>query len=218
MTYAAWSLFALVALADWVAVWRHDRRAEAVLKPAALGLLVVVALVLGAADSWSGLWLCGALVFGLFGDVFLLSDSVARFKAGLAAFLVGHLAYVAAFVAAGASWSGFHGALGGLGVWVFAALMAAALGFTQQVLPSVWRSDDTALVVPVALYTLVIATMLGFAFATGLWVVAVGAAIFVASDSILARDRFVAPLPHGHLMVMVTYHLGQALIVAGLLS
>lgn len=218
MTYAAWSLFALVALADWVAVWRHDRRAEAVLKPAALALLVLVALALGAADSWSGLWLCVALVFGLFGDVFLLSDSVARFKAGLAAFLVGHLAYVAAFVAAGASWSGFHGAFGGLGVWVFAALMAAALGFTQQVLPSVWRSDDTALVVPVALYTLVIATMLGFAFATGLWVVAVGAAIFVASDSILARDRFVAPLPHGHLMVMVTYHLGQALIVAGLLS
>jgi uncharacterized membrane protein YhhN len=97
-------------------------------------------------------------------------------------------------------------------------VMAAALSFTKEVLPRAWKEHGPAVAVPMALYTAVIGTMLFVALTTGLWLVAVGAAIFVASDSILARNRFVAPLPHGHLKVMVTYHLGQALIVAGLLG
>jgi uncharacterized membrane protein YhhN len=212
MTYAAWSLFALVALADWVAVARGDRRAEAVLKPAALVLLIAVALARGATDSSTGEWLLVALAFGLLGDVFLLSDTVTRFTLGLAAFLVGHLAYVAAFVAAPG------GAFGTLELLVVVLVLASSLAATRDVLPNAWRSDGPALAVPIALYTTVIAAMLVMAFATGLWLVALGAAIFVVSDSTLARDRFVAPLPHGHLFVMVTYHLGQALIVAGLLA
>ena len=212
MTYAAWSLFALIALADWIAVARGSRRFEAVFKPAALMLLIVVALVLGATESTAGGWLLVALAFGLLGDIALLSDTVPRFQAGLAAFFVGHLAYVVAFLAApGSAFGNLQGLAAGL-------VLAAALSFTREVLPRVKREHGLALAVPVAAYTTVIGAMLFVAFTTGLWLVALGAAIFVASDSILARDRFVAPLPHGHLMVMVTYHLGQALIVAGLLS
>lgn len=212
MPYAAWSLFALVALLDWIAVARGSRRLEAVLKPAALALLIVVALVLGATDSSTGTWLLVALVFGLIGDIALLDDSVERFKAGLAAFFVGHIAYIVAFLTApGSSFGNLQGLAAGL-------VMAAALSYTREVLPRVRENHGLALAVPVAAYTTVIGVMLFVAFTTGLWLVAVGAAIFVASDSILARDRFVAPLPHGHLKVMVTYHLGQALIVAGLLT
>ncbi|GGO93015.1 hypothetical protein GCM10011584_30720 [Nocardioides phosphati] len=236
MTYAAWSLFVLVALADWIAVARGDRRAEAVLKPLATLALLAVPVVAVLADDrvlasggdiigggryvdfFLSPWLFVALGFGLLGDVFLLSGSVTRFKLGLAAFLVGHLAYLLVFVDAGASWSGFRDAAHGAGPLIFGALMLAALLFTRDVLPNAWRTDGPALAVPVALYTLVIATMLAFGFATALPLVMLGGAVFVASDSILARDRFVAPLPRGHLMVMVTYHLGQALIVAGLLA
>lgn len=238
MTYAAWSLFALVALADWVVVWRGDRRAEAVLKPAAtLALLAVpVAAVLAThrelvwrapdqiGDGYlpagflvSG-WLLVALGFGLLGDVALLSDTVTRFKLGLAAFLVGHLAYVAAFLDAGATLDLFDGFLDTRGPVVALGILLGSVLFTRKVVPNAWRSDGPALALPIFGYTLVIGAMLLAAFATGLGLVALGAAIFVASDSILARDRFVAPLPHGHLMVMVTYHLGQALIVAGLLA
>jgi uncharacterized membrane protein YhhN len=175
-------------------------------------LLIVVALVLGATESTAGGWLLVALAFGLLGDIALLSDTVPRFPAGLAAFFVGHLAYVVAFLAApGSAFGNLQGLAAGL-------VLAAALSFTREVLPRVNREHGLALAVPVAAYTTVIGAMLFVAFTTGLWLVALGAAIFVASDSILARDRFVAPLPHGHLMVMVTYHLGQALIVAGLLS
>ncbi|TCJ28992.1 lysoplasmalogenase [Nocardioides jejuensis] len=237
MTYAAWSLFAVLALADWVAVARGSKRLETIFKPAATLALLAVPAAAVASDpstflgSWHGTmgtvgaghvavvspWLFVALAFGLLGDVLLLSDSVARFKAGLAAFLVGHLAYVLAFAAVGAGMWGATDLATGFGPWIFVALMAAALAFTQQVLPNAWKSGGPALAVPMATYTLVIATMLWFAFATGLGLVALGAAIFVASDSILARDRFVAPLPRGHLLVMITYLVGQALIVAGLL-
>ena len=240
MMYAAWSLFALFALADWVAVGRGSKRAETWFKPAATLALLAVPVAAVVADqrivaggldlggvpmlgggSYAGHfvspWLFVALGFGLVGDVALLSDSVARFKAGLAAFLVGHLAYLLAFVDAGASWAGFLHAARGAGPWIFVAPMVAALVFTRDVLPNAWRSDGPGLAAPVAVYTLVIATMVGFAGATGLPLVMLGAAIFVASDSILARDRFVAPLPRGHLLVMITYLVGQALIVAGLL-
>jgi uncharacterized membrane protein YhhN len=219
MLYAAWSLFALVALKPATTL-----ALLAVPVAAALADDRVVGgggeLVGGGAyvDFFVSPWLFVALAFGLLGDVFLLSDTVTRFRAGLAAFLVGHLAYLLTFVDAGASWSGFRHAAENAGPWIFCALMLAALVFTRDVLPRTWRSDGPTLAVPVATYTLVIAAMLGFAFATGLPLVMLGAAIFVASDSILARDRFVAPLPRGHLMVMVTYHLGQALIVAGLLA
>ncbi|MDO7866996.1 lysoplasmalogenase [Nocardioides jiangxiensis] len=235
MTVCAWVLFAVLAVSDWVAVAVGSKRAEAFLKPAAtLALLAVPAVAIAAEPATflgpGGIiggeghvvivspWLFVALGFGLLGDILLLSDSVPRFKAGLAAFLVGHLAYLLAFVDAGADWWTFHAAAGGFGAWLFAALMVAALGFTKDVLPNTWKSGGPGLAIPVALYTLVIATMLGFAFGTGQWLIVLGAVIFVASDSVLARDRFVAPLPRGHLLVMVTYLVGQALIVAGLLG
>ena len=41
--------------------------------------------------------------------------------------------------------------------------------------------------------------------------------VFYASDATLAWNRFVRPLRHGHLAVMVTYHLGQIGLVLGLL-
>ena len=74
------------------------------------------------------------------------------------------------------------------------------------------------LAVPVAVYTVVIGAMLVCAWFTGEPLVALGATVFVISDATLSVDRFVRPLPHAHLAVMVTYHLGQALIVLGVLA
>jgi uncharacterized membrane protein YhhN len=39
--------------------------------------------------------------------------------------------------------------------------------------------------------------------------------LFYASDSMLAWDRFLKPLSHARLRVMVTYHLGQIGIILG---
>jgi uncharacterized membrane protein YhhN len=210
MTYAAWALFAVAALTDWHAVFHRNKRLETIAKAATLIALILVALSLDAGDSTVGRWLLFALAFGLLGDIALLGDSVSRFKLGLGAFLVGHLGYLVCFSELGLPRPGWSWA-------VFAVLLVTVIA-TRDVTPSVYRSGGIALAGPVVAYTLVIAAMFVLAWFTGDWVIALGATIFVASDSILSINRFVRPLPQAQLAIMVTYHVGQALIVAGVLG
>jgi uncharacterized membrane protein YhhN len=205
-----WVFPAVLAVVDWYAVARGDRRTETWAKPGTLVALIVTALVLGATDTTAGGWLLVALALGLAGDVLLLGDSNVRFRLGLGAFLVGHLAYVMCFVQLGldpASWA-----------WVAWVVLLVCLLVTRQVAPATYVRGGAALAVPVALYTVVIGAMVILAFDTGEALIAVGAGVFAASDSILAVDRFVRPRPWAHVVVMVTYHVGQALIVAGVLA
>jgi len=210
MTYAAWALLAVAALTDWYAVRRGDKRLETIAKPATLAALILVALSLGATDTTAGGWLLFALAFGLLGDLALLSDSVPRFQAGVAAFLVGHVGYLLSFSELGLPRPGWS--------WAVFAVLLVTVVLTRDVTPSVHRSGGLALSGPVVIYTLVIAAMLVLAWFTGDWVIALGATVFVASDSILSTNRFVRPLPQAQLAIMVTYHVGQALIVAGVLG
>lgn len=205
-----WLLTAVLALTNWVAVARHDHRLERWAKPATMVSLIAVALAWEATDTDQRVWLVIALVLCLLGDVLLLGDTERRFQAGLAAFLLGHLAYLACFAVVGlpgAWWS-----------WGVVAVLAACVLATRRVVPAAHREGGPALAVPVAVYTLVIAAMAVLAWWTGQSLIALGATLFVASDSTLAVDKFVRPLPAGHLAVMVSYHLAQALLVVGILS
>ena len=205
-----WLLPAVLALVEWYAVWRRDRRTQTWGKPAVLVALIVTALVLGATDDAAGIWLLVALVFGLGGDVFLLGDSDTRFRLGLASFLVGHLAYVASFIALGLDPQGWN--------YLSFLVLGGCLLATRQVAASTYLRGGLALAVPVGVYTVVIGAMVIYAFTTGVPLIAVGATVFAVSDTVLARDRFVRPWDRAQLLVMVTYHVGQALIVAGVLA
>ena len=205
-----WLLPAVLALVEWYAVWRRDRRTQTWGKPAVLVALIVTALVLGATDDAAGIWLLVALVFGLGGDVFLLGDSDTRFRLGLASFLVGHLAYVASFIALGLDPQGWN--------YLSFLVLGGCLLATRQVAASTYLRGGLALAVPVGVYTVVIGAMVIYAFTTGVPPIAVGATVFAVSDTVLARDRFVRPWDRAQLLVMVTYHVGQALIVAGVLA
>jgi uncharacterized membrane protein YhhN len=76
----------------------------------------------------------------------------------------------------------------------------------------------------VAAYVLVIALMaaqaIGRATVLGdkpaVWV-AVGAGFFMLSDTLLALNKFVSPLPLAPLWVLSTYYVAQVLIVRGML-
>jgi uncharacterized membrane protein YhhN len=48
--------------------------------------------------------------------------------------------------------------------------------------------------------------------------VALGACIFMASDSVLAIDRFVQPVPMAILWVLATYYAAQFCIVHGMVQ
>lgn len=69
---------------------------------------------------------------------------------------------------------------------------------------------------PVCLYMAAILTMVVLAANVGRPAAAFGAVCFLASDSLLATDRFVRPLRQGTLLVHVTYHLAQVLLVISL--
>jgi uncharacterized membrane protein YhhN len=89
------------------------------------------------------------------------------------------------------------------------------VGLDQNGLPSELR-------VPVAAYVLVIAAMAAQAWgrakqlgsAASLWV-ALGSSVFMLSDTLLALDKFVSPLPYAGLWVLATYYVAQGLIVRG---
>ena len=77
---------------------------------------------------------------------------------------------------------------------------------------------------PVAAYVLAIALMVSQALGraavwrdASAWRVALGALCFMLSDTLLATDRFLTPLPGRDLWVLASYYAAQCLIVAGLL-
>jgi uncharacterized membrane protein YhhN len=85
--------------------------------------------------------------------------------------------------------------------------------------------QPASLRLPVAAYVLVIAGMAAQAIgraqvlrSAGARCVAWGALSFMVSDSILAIDRFVQPLPAATVWVLGSYYLAQGLIVHGMLQ
>jgi uncharacterized membrane protein YhhN len=181
-----------LAAADWLAVGLERRRMEAVLKPLIPALLAAVALVAG---RW---WLTVAMLLCLAGDVLLLPQ-VDRFRSGLAAFLLAHLAFIAAFAA-------FPVFQPGLAFVPFELLLLGAFG------SRIVRAAPSALRVAVGCYVLVIAAMFGVAASRSVPLLQFGALLFVLSDGLLGWNRFVKTLPGGRLAVMVTYHLALVLL------
>ena len=195
--------------ADWLARWRHDERLETVSKPAATVAIAVLAVVVGRGAPATAV-AAAAVGFAccLVGDVALL-PAVDRFVAGLAAFLLGHLAFVAMFVALGLHHPRW-GLLAGAGV----AGVAVTAG--RRIVRGA-RADASGLVGPVTAYLAVISAMAVVGWATGRPAAAVGTALFVASDTVLGWGEFVRDRPWMSLTVMVTYHaalVGLALSLA----
>jgi uncharacterized membrane protein YhhN len=201
------------AAGNWIAVSRPRRALalEYVCKPATLVALIFAASLLDpTADAHTRrIWFVVALVCSLAGDVFLMLPRD-LFVPGLTAFLVGHLAYLVGFWVHGPS---------AVALLVAAVVtIAAVTPVAKRVLTAIaTRGEPRELRIAVVAYMVVISAMLATALATGNVVAAVGAVLFVASDSMIAWDRFVQKFAWAPLAIMVTYHLGQAGLVASLL-
>jgi uncharacterized membrane protein YhhN len=185
------------AVVDWVAVAQQRTTIEYLAKPATLGFLLLYA-ALGPQASWL---LIAALTLCLLGDVYLmLPDEL--FPAGLAAFLVGHLAYVADFDAT---------PLARL-IW-FIIVVAASIPLALRIIRKV---PQPPLRIAVGAYMAAISLMVGSAIASGSMIATAGALFFFASDAMIALNRFVSPFASARVAIIVTYHIGQLLLVIGL--
>lgn len=202
---AALLLATVVAAAvDWVAVYRRWQAVEYVFKPLTLGLLTATAVALEPDDPGVRAWFVAALVFALAGDVLLMLPRD-LFLPGLGAFLLAHLAYVVGLTVAGLS-------IGGVAVGLaVVAVVCATVGYR---LVAGVRAREPGLGVPVVAYMGVISTMVVCACGTGDPLAAAGAILFYASDALIGWGRFVSERRvAGDLAVIVTYHVGQALLV-----
>jgi len=165
-----------------------------------LPVLALAAWVCVSSTRPGGRWVVAGLLTSALGDVLLERD---LFLAGLVAFLTAHLAYIAAFVTAER-----RRALARL----LPFLVWGALAF------GVMRSGLGRLTLPVGAYIAVVCTMMWRAAARvdaadtarAAAVLGLGGALaFGASDTLLAFDRFVTPLPASGWLVLVLYWLGQ---------
>jgi uncharacterized membrane protein YhhN len=209
MTGTAAVLFAIAAVCaviDWVAVRYEHRPVEYVFKPLTLAMLTATALALDPFDGTVRTWFVIALVLSLVGDVFLMLPKD-RFVPGLVAFLLAHVAYVVGMVLAGLD---APAVVAGLAV-----VAAAGVTLGQRVVIGVRRTAPDMLG-PVVAYMGVISAMVVCAVGTGRALTVAGALFFYASVALIAWGRFVQPKPWGRLAVMVTYHVGQALLVLSL--
>ena len=175
-----------------------------------LGLLSkgipVIALLLWLRNAPKGQyrrWLSIGLLCSLAGDI-LLDWPADLFVFGLGAFLLAHLAYLRAYLSdcKQPAWLALLLALT-IGGTMFATLASANLG---------------PLLIPVACYALAISAMLWRALArlgqpglntTSTRMAAIGAALFVLSDSLIGINRFVAPFEAAPMAIMLSYWLGQ---------
>lgn len=174
------------------------------LKPGTM--LLIIALAWSRADlhaAYDRLILAG-LVASVAGDIFLMRPD--RFLQGLVAFFAAHLLYLTAFTTAAPLVLRLTDAL------EVAWLTTIGLTFYHALRTGVAKKGGRGLLLPVALYIVVISLMFWRAMASGVPWAAAGAACFYLSDTLLAINRFARPLPYADHGVMATYYLAQTLI------
>lgn len=191
-------------------------RLEYLAKPAvmiALFLWLWTSVGLQEALLWFGL----GILFSLAGDVLLMISLDQFFIHGLVAFLFAHVAYII----------GFNTPLPELSGW--GMILAVIIGINgvrvlRRVLAPIVVQRQLHLRAPIILYGMVISIMLLSALlkltdlswnANAALLVSLGAFLFYLSDILLAWMKFISPIQHGRIYNILSYHLGQIALVAG---
>ncbi|KAK2601786.1 hypothetical protein QQS21_004670 [Conoideocrella luteorostrata] len=192
-------------------------RSEPSLSRMTFKTIATTLLALFAATQGHYWQLVTALVLGSLGDAFLAWPGDEAFLRGLSSFLIAHLFYVSLFARIG---NGLEFVLTnshrlGLagGVLLLTPVMSSTL------IPKV----ASALKVPIAVYSVVILTMVLAVLTVDNDQVVLGAVLFAISDSVLAADEFLMPKDSKsrglmQYIVWIFYYSGQLLITAGLVK
>ena len=187
-----------------------------VLVLAAWSFYLVDVLFLGRSAGVLGLGIAVGMTLGALGDLFLagLISAPDRVLAGMAAFGLGHVAYMAGMLA----WAAQERLTATPGRWVawLVWLVLGAVGWYAAVYRGGPCTKRHWLALP---YALLLANTVGVAAGLSLQVatfipLALGAFLFLASDLLLAANLFCAlQFPGIHDVIWLTYGPGQMLIV-----
>lgn len=207
-------LFAVFFLMDLAAIGMAQEEIRFISKPLLVPMLAGYFLSVVKVRSGFKRLVIMALFFSWAGDILLMfqGDEATFFLLGLSAFLLAHVYYIGFF----------HRVRRKEKVrsrWMWLPLIAAYYaGLIAVLYPHLGGMR-----IPVLIYGLVICFMLLQAMhmmyikktRTAGQFMAMGAALFVLSDSILAINKFYNPFEEAGFTIMFTYGLAQALLVTG---
>lgn len=164
-------------------------------------------------------WLLSALLFSWIGDCILMFADKGElyFIFGLVAFLIAHIVLIVLFTKQKSEHKSFKKSF----FWVgFACATLYLATMLSLLLPSLGD-----LRFPVTAYALTITIMLKTALkgtfdwnGNAKYMVLIGAVFFVASDSILAINKFYSPIDSASYSIMITYLIAQFCITDGILK
>lgn len=207
MSKALKALNLLIALSAVTAIVLEQSGKQALyqyLKPLTTVLIIVISMLFGK-NAPNRYWLLtvAGLILCLIGDIFLLD--AANFLYGLVSFLLAHVLFTLSFI----SLHKFKT------YWQpIALLLLIGLSYYYFLLPSL---QEMAL--PVFAYFLFIVVMCWQGINLYLWkpkpaflLIAIGVVLFLASDSILAYNKFVASFGLAGVLILTTYWLAVGLL------
>lgn len=209
LTPIYWAAAALLAGLYLLRVGDAPGRTRTMIKALSVAGLALVALMGGGY-----LLLVLALLLCAVGDAFLAQKGEASLRSGMVAFGLGHVVYIVLFANQGGGVAD-----GAIRIVLQLAVLAAAGLLLRWLWPALG-----AMRAPVAGYVVVVTLMalLSLALPDSLWLVTVGALLFLTSDALLAGELF--KLPADSLArrwtspaVWLLYWGGQAAITAGFL-
>lgn len=164
-------------------------------------------------------WLLIALLFSWIGDCILLfvDKGELYFIFGLIAFLIAHILFIRLFFRQKSENKNSKNPLFWIG---FVAIIAYLVSMLVFLFPTLGD-----LKMPVGIYAMTISIMLVIALKGAFnwgnnskYIVLFGAAFFLTSDSILAINKFHAPVPMASFWIMLTYLIAQFSITFGILK
>lgn len=213
-------LFVLVSLGDLLAIAADWSNLQHLFKPLIMVMLAGYYFSTVTKTERSGLVVL-AILFSFLGDTFLMYEYKRSiyFMLGLGSFLLAHVLYILVYrqhqtVENENQLAGVHR------IRLAMPVILAGSGLIIVLYP---RLNE--LRVPVIIYALVLVAMVlmalfryGRTLSISFWMVFAGALLFMISDSLLAINKFLQPLPQAGLAIMITYISAQYLIVEGLIK
>ena len=185
------------------AEYRGPRQHVYIFKPLTMVFILLIATLGQTTLPFYKHAIITGLVFSLAGDVFLMLPAD-RFVAGLVAFLMAHLFYIAAFASE----------ISALIWWPLVPVVIYGIVIYTILAPSLGK-----LKLPVLAYIVVIMIMAWLAWerwgqtgSSGALLASVGAVLFVISDTILALNRFRGAFKLARVLKLTTYFAAQWLI------
>lgn len=208
--------FAIVFFAELIAVTTNLKELRFITKPLiTISLILFVYFTIKRKSRFTNKIITG-LFFSLVGDIFLMFPHVDElyFMLGLGSFLIAHLFYIAAFYLDSTNKIEVERR--------YVLPIFLVFGFSCMAYYLLLRPHLESMNIPVLVYSFTITLMAIMAalrygktntksFA---WVL-LGAILFMASDSILAYNKFVERIAIGDLLIMATYMLAQFFIAMG---